>query len=147
MFEATFITVLFYFILSQTSVNGNGYSSSYWLVGLTIYSAVIMVVTFKLATHTRFWSLLLIITIIFLSLGFYIAYMWISNFALSDHVEGTAYIAWTSIETYFVVLLCVCLILFVDGLVVFLDFRHGSYASKMREVVNKEQINNINFYE
>ena len=86
MLEATVITVIFYFILSDKAVNSNGVSSSYWLVGLTIYSAVIVVVTFKLATHTRFWSILLIITIIFLSLGFYVAYMWISNYALSDHV-------------------------------------------------------------
>jgi hypothetical protein len=135
MLEATVITVIFYFILSQKAVNSNGISESYWLVGLTIYSAVIMVVTFKLATHTRFWSILLFITIIFLSLGFYIVYMWISNYALSDYVKGTALIAWTSIETYFVVLLCVCGILFVDGLVVFMDFRKGSYASKMRKIV------------
>lgn len=60
------------------------------------------------------------------------AYMWISNYVLSDYVEGTAYVAWTSIETYFVVLLCVCMVLFVDGIVVFMDFRKGSYASKMR---------------
>jgi len=86
MLEATVITVIFYFILSEAAVNGDGYSSSYWLVGLTIYSAVIMVVTFKLATHTRFWSFMLFITIIFLSLGFYIVYMWISNYALSDYV-------------------------------------------------------------
>lgn len=147
MFEATAITVIFYFILSEHAVNSDGVSESYWLVGLTIYSAIILVVTFKLATHTRFWSILLFVTITFLSLGFYVAYMWISNYALSDYVEGTAFIAWTSIETYLVVLLCICGILFVDGLVVFMDFRLGSYASKMREVVKEEQINNRNFYD
>jgi len=147
MLEATAITVILYFILSEVSVNGNGYSTSYWLVGITIYSAVIMVVTFKLSTHTRFWSIILFVTIIFLSLGFYVAYMWISNYVLSDYVEGTAYIAWTSIETYFVVLLCVCGVLFVDGLVVFMDFRKGSYASKMREIVYQEQINNRLYYD
>lgn len=55
--------------------------------------------------------------------------------------------AWTSIETYFVVLLCVCMVLFVDGLVVFMDFRKGSYASKMREIVYQEQINNRLYYD
>lgn len=135
MLEATAITVILYFILSQVSVNGKGYSTCYWLVGMTIYSAVVLVVTFKLSTHTRFWSIMLFFAIIFLSLGLYVAYMWISNYVLSDYVEGTAFIAWTSIETYFVVLFCVCLVLFVDGIVVFLDFRRGSSASKMREIV------------
>jgi signal transduction histidine kinase len=108
---------------------------------------VILVVTFKLATHTRFWSVILFITITFLSLGFYVIYMWISNYALSDYVEGTAFIAWTSIETYFIVLFCICLILFIDGVVVFMDFRKGSYASKMREIVHQEQINNRLYYD
>jgi hypothetical protein len=103
-------------------------------------------VTFKLATHTKFWSIILFITIIGLSLGLYVIYMWISNYFLSDNIEGTVYIAWTSFETYLVVLFSVCVILFVDGLVVFLDFRNGSYASKMREIVQKEQINNKQFY-
>lgn len=39
------------------------------------------------------------------------------------------------------------MVLFVDGLVVFLDFRRGSYASKMREIVHKEQINNRAYYD
>lgn len=73
--------------------------------------------------------------------------MWISNYAFSDYVEGTTYIAWTSIETYFIVLFCVCMILFIDGLVIFMDFRRGSYASKMREIVHEEQINNRQFYD
>jgi hypothetical protein len=86
MVEATAITVVLYFILSQNAVNSNGVNSSYWLVGLTIYSAVILVVTFKLSSHTRFWSLILFVAIIFFSLGFYIIYMWISNYAFSNYV-------------------------------------------------------------
>lgn len=51
-----------------------------------IYTAVMFVVTFKLATHTKFWSSILIWTIILTSLGLYLAYMWISNYALSRYV-------------------------------------------------------------
>jgi hypothetical protein len=93
------------------------------------------VVTFKLATHTRFWSFCLIFSILVTSLGFYAAYTWISNYFLSPNIQGTAYIGWTTPETYLVVIFCICLILFVDGVVVFVDFRRGSYASKMREVI------------
>lgn len=46
-----------------------------------------------------------------------------------------------------VVLFTICLVLFIDGVIVFVDFRRGSYASKMREVINNEQINNRYFYD
>ena len=39
------------------------------------------------------------------------------------------------------------MILALDGAVVFIDFRRGSHASKMREVVQQEQINNRYYYD
>ena len=104
-------------------------------------------VTFKLATHTRFWSCCLIFSILFLSVGLYAAYTWLSNFALSPDIEGTASVGWTTAETYLVVLFCICIILFLDGVIVFIDFKRGSYASKMRQVISREQINNRYFYD
>ena len=114
---------------------------------LCSYSSIILVVTFKLATHTRFWSFCLIFSITILSLGPYAAYTWISNYYLSVNIVGTAYQAWTTGDTYFVVLFCICFVLFIDGVVVFIDFRRGGYASKMREVINAEQINNRFYYD
>lgn len=73
--------------------------------------------------------------------------MWISNYVFSNYVEGVAYVAWTSAECYFIVLFCVCMILLVDGVVVWLDFKRGAVASKMREIVKQEQINNRQFYD
>lgn len=67
--------------------------------------------------------------------------MWLTNFALTDYVEGTTKVAWTSLETYFVVLFCVCLVLFVDGLTVFIDFVRGGYTSRMRQVIKEEKMN------
>lgn len=67
-----------------------------WIIGLTTFSAAIVVVTFKLSTHTKFWSVFLFIAVLLLSLALYVCYMWISNFKLSEHVVGTAYIAWTT---------------------------------------------------
>ena len=96
-----------------------------------------IVVTFKLATHTRFWSFCYLLSILITSLVFFAAYTWISNYALSPPIEGTAYIGWTTGETYLVVLFCVGMILALDGTVVFMDFKRGSQASKMREVVRQ----------
>lgn len=64
------------------------------------------------------------------------AYTWISNFALSPTFEGTPHAAWSTGETYLIAVFCVSFILFIDGVVVFMDFRRGSYASKMREVMH-----------
>ena len=74
------ITIFTFYVIGQVSVNAEGYNSDFWLVSLTIFSSVILVVTFKLATHTRFWSILLLLSIIITSIGFYILHMWISNY-------------------------------------------------------------------
>mgnify|MGYP000860287145 CR=1 FL=1 len=54
-----------------------------------------MLVTFKLSTHSKIWSFLLLF-IILLSLGLYIAYMWISNYYFSDYVTGNTFMFFTS---------------------------------------------------
>lgn len=61
------------------------------------FSSVIMVVTMKLASHTKFWSTLLVVSILVISLGLYVAYMWVSNFLLSDNIKGTSLVAWTTV--------------------------------------------------
>lgn len=62
--------------------------------------------------------------------------MWFSNFYFSDYVEGTVYMAWTSAQPYFMVLLCTCVVLFLDGIILSIDFDRGGYISRMREVIN-----------
>ena len=69
----------------------------------------------------------------------YLIYIWISNYALSDQIQGTILTSFQTGETYFLVLFCVCAILAIDGFVVFLDFDRGGYASKMRRIVEEEK--------
>lgn len=95
-----------------------------------------MLVTFKLSTHTKFWSWILLISILFLSLGMYFAYMWISNYYFSDYVYGSTYMFFTEGETYFIVLFCVCFVLFIDGIVLSFDSEYAGVVSKMRALVN-----------
>ena len=66
---------------------------------------------------------------------------------MTEYVAGTTYMAMTSGETYLVVLFSVCVVLFVDGIVVFMDFKRGGFASKMRKVIKEEKINNKRFYD
>lgn len=102
---------------------------------------MIFVVTFKLSSHTKFWSVLLFFSIVFLSLGLYVAYMWISNSYLVNYtwVSNTAATYYTTGETYFILLFSVCLVLFIDGLVLSIDFDRGGYSSRMRKLIKSEQ--------
>lgn len=106
-----------------------------------------LLVTFKLATHTKFWSGLLVFSILFFSLGLYVAYMWISNYAFSIYLTGTIVQFYSNAESYFMVLYSVCLVLFVDGLVVSVDFDRGGYASRMRRIIQSEQDQNKKVFE
>jgi len=102
------------------------------------FTGLMMVVTLKLATHTKFWSIALVVSILLFSLGFYIGYMWISNSVviITDNMLGTPVIAWTSGIAYFFVIFCCCLILLLDGVLITIDFHYGEYASKMRKAIN-----------
>jgi len=96
-----------------------------------------IIVTLKLVTHTKYWSWLLFFSIIIVSIGFYIAYMWLSNYKaiLSDHILGATMTMWHNWKTLFYQIFCVCIILLIDGAAVAVDFHYGSYASKMRLAV------------
>jgi hypothetical protein len=48
--------------------------------------------------------------------------MWISNYYFSTNILGSNIIAWSSIKVYLTVFFCICLILFIDGIVVHIDF-------------------------
>lgn len=98
-----------------------------------------MLVTFKLATHTKFWSAILFFSILVLSLGLYFAYMWISNYYFSTYVIGDTYMFFTEGETYFIVLFCVCFILCVDGIVLTFDSKYSGVINKMRVLINHEK--------
>jgi hypothetical protein len=67
--------------------------------------------------------------------------MWISNYYLVMYtwVSNTAYTYFTTGETYFILLFSVCLVLFVDGLVLSVDFERGGYSSRMRKLIQSEQ--------
>lgn len=100
------------------------------------FTSVMMLVTFKLSTHTKFWSFLLFFSIIVLSLGLYFAYMWISNYNFSNYVIGNTYMFFTQAETYFIVLFCSCFVLCVDGIVLSFDSKYSGVINKMRILIS-----------
>jgi hypothetical protein len=139
--EAIMIFLFCIFVLDSPAINERGYGGDMWIIGLTVFSSAIVVVTFKLSTHTKFWSVFLFIAVSILSLAMYVGYMWISNYKLSEHVVGTTYVAWTTAECYFLVLLCLVVVLTIDGVVLVVDFNRGGFISKMRGKIAEERIN------
>lgn len=115
-------------------------------LALLRFTSIIFVVTFKLSAHTKFWSVLLFICIIFFSLGLYIAYMWISNYYFSDHIVGTTMTFYTNGETYLVVIFCICFVLWVDGVMITFNFKRGGHASKMRKLIEQDKEDNMQHY-
>lgn len=105
------------------------------MLSYSSFSSIILVVSFKIATHTRFWSWLMFVSLLCLSICLYVAYMWISN--ILSGVRGTVYMAYTTLDVYLCVLFCIGVLLILDGLLVFTDFGRGGYASKMRQVIHE----------
>lgn len=108
---------------------------------------VIAVVTFKLATHTKFMSLLLFFSLLILGIGIYVCYMWISNYFLSYTIVNTTYMFYTSGETYFLVLFGLCVVLFVDGIVLTLDEDNSGLLRKVRNIVDSDKQEHESEYE
>jgi hypothetical protein len=63
--------------------------------------------------------------------------MWLSNYFISANILGTNLVAWTSAKPYLIVLFCIIVVLFVDGIVLHIDFMRGGYSSKVRKIINE----------
>lgn len=105
------------------------------------FTSVIFLVTFKLSTHTKFWSVLLFFSIVFLSLGLYVGYMWFSDSYLVNYmyVTHTITMFFSIGSTYLIVLFSICFVLFIDGFVLSIDFKRAGYSSKMRMIIESEK--------
>ena len=78
--------------------------------------------TFKIAAHTKFWSWINVLSLLVLSLCLYIGFMWISDLPKIDTTAKGAIIPiHSSFKCYLVVLLCTCILLMIDGLVLFMQ--------------------------
>lgn len=109
-------------VLGSLSINIDGHGSSLQIVSITIYTAMIMLVTIKLSIQVRHWTKLLFISILFLSVGPYIAFMWVLNYRFKRPVQGTLHIYFSSVKTYMVILLIVMVLLAINGIMIYIRF-------------------------
>lgn len=109
-------------VLGSQSITIDGYGGSLQIVSITIYTAVIMLDTIKLSIQVRHWTKLLFISILFLSVGPYIAFMWVLNYRFKRPVQGALHIYFSSIKTYMVILLLIMVLLAINGIMIYIRF-------------------------
>jgi hypothetical protein len=73
--------------------------------------------------------------------------MWLSNYVISTNILGTNLVAWTSAKAYLTVLFCICFVLFVDGILLHVDFVNGGYSSKIRKIIHENKEEHLSYYE
>lgn len=125
-------TLLVLFIIGNRPINANGHNSDLWICSITIYSIIIVLTSIKIAMHVRHWTSIFFISLIVCSLAPYLIYVWISNYALSQYVEGTVIMCFTDIFTYCVVILVTFFAVVIISITVYLTFHSTKMVKKIK---------------
>jgi hypothetical protein len=84
-------------------------------------------------------SPLFLFTLLVLAIGIYVAYMWISDIFPVSAINHTTTMFFSSGQTYFTVLFGVCLILFLDGIIISVDYDNLGTIKKLRDILHEEK--------
>ncbi|CAD8070330.1 unnamed protein product [Paramecium sonneborni] len=109
----------FYFELNDTTfIKENGYNNDLWFFSMSMSTAIMILVTLKLALNTQFWTIITWIAYIITSLGTYFAYMAVSNIVPKSAIYGTTTMLFSSYAFYLSLALSV-LSMFIFDLLMF----------------------------
>lgn len=109
----------------------NGYSANLQLVGITVYTSIIILATLKLCMQVRHWTKLLALTILLLSIAPYLSFIWILNYKFKRPVFGVLAVFFTSIKTYFSVLVIAIILIAINGVMIYVRFHSHKILTKM----------------
>ena len=116
------LTLILLYTMSVRPIGVEGYNSDLWMTSIEIYTMIILLVNIKLSIEVRHWTKILFVSVVVFSLGTFLGYLWVSNYILSQYVEGTVIMCFRNPITYFIVLF-VCLVAVVyNSLVVYVLF-------------------------
>ena len=88
----------------------------------------------KLATYTRYWTILTFLALIITSLGSYFAYIWVSDTVKSFVVYKTAVILFSSQQFYMSIFLNLGVIFFADLAYIYIK---TEYQTSIIDIFNK----------
>ncbi|CAK90837.1 unnamed protein product (macronuclear) [Paramecium tetraurelia] len=129
--------VLVYFItyacFDTELVTVNGQNAGFATLSITAYTAIIFIVDFKIAIYTKFWTFINVITLLFLSIGIYIAYFFISNYFKGTYSEFTpAYLIQS--PNFYLIIALLNVVVFIFDLVIN-TIIHEFYSTETDKII------------
>ncbi|CAD8052350.1 unnamed protein product [Paramecium sonneborni] len=114
-------------------VNINGQNAGFATLSITAYTAIIFIVDFKIAIYTKFWTCINVVTLLFLSIGIYIAYFFISNFFRGTYSEFTPIYLIQSPNFYLIIALLNSVVFIFD--LVINAILHEFYSTETDKII------------
>ena len=119
--------------LDDQSMNSDGQMVDLWYISITVYTCIILIVDLKLALHTKTWTWINWFSILFLSIGIYVAFVYFGDQLTFFKSYNTAARLYTSPLFYMIVGFFVVFLVFVDYLTLIFE---KEFSTPMRILYN-----------
>ncbi|CAK77311.1 unnamed protein product (macronuclear) [Paramecium tetraurelia] len=130
----------FYLELNDTTfIKQSGYNNDLWFFSMSMSTAIMILVTLKLALNTQFWTIITWIAYLGTSLGTYFAYMWISNIIPSAAIFGTTQMLFSSYAFYLSLALSVLSMFILDLLMFTIKTSKDTLLNYMKRQARQNQ--------
>ncbi|KAL4496106.1 hypothetical protein ABPG72_015528 [Tetrahymena utriculariae] len=126
--------------IQNDAMSSDGLSPDLWVVSITLYSAIILVVDVKLAVNTRYWTKSMLYSLIFTSLVPYFLYIFIANLIEQFNVYLTAQAVFTMPDFYLIIFFSLFLVVSFDILVIYLkEVDYRGFVEHLRSLIKERQ--------
>ena len=106
--------IVSYWAYRDAILHDNGLNNDLWSFSVTVFTAIIIIVTMKLVLYSRMFNWFNVTCFIVFSLGPYFLYVWVTNFTEFSNTHLSIVVTFNSPQFYFVCVLCVCSAFVVD---------------------------------
>lgn len=108
------------FSISNNIMTCNGYSSDLWVFSISIYSSIVLVVNVKIAMNTKYWTMMMFLSIMITSISIYFLYVFVANLIEEFNVYLTAEAVFTMPNYYLIIIFNVTMVISFDMLILYL---------------------------
>ena len=132
---------IFYIInrtLESVSINQNGINSNLHIISVTIFTAIIIIVTIKLCMQVQHWTKLLFFCIIVLSIIPYVGFMWVVNFYFNRPIQRILIVCFTNAKAYLTVIALSIILIGINGIFVYVRFHSHRILKKMKIAIEED---------
>ncbi|CAD8146015.1 unnamed protein product [Paramecium octaurelia] len=130
----------FYFELNDTTfIKPTGLNNDFWFFSMSMSTAIMILVTLKLALNTQFWTIITWVAYLGTSLGTYFAYMWVSNIIPQSSIYGTTRMLFSSSAFYLSLALSVLSMFILDLLMFTMKVSKDTLLNYMKRQARSQQ--------